>query len=136
MVIGTNLNKTYIMTLLKDFYNVEEFATTENGYEFKIILSQNHKIYEGHFPSQPVVPGVCSVQILKECAEKVLSAPLRIKTIESCKFSAMIVPSINSKLTAKLTISEAENAYKLRASITAAETTFLSLKAVLTKEEA
>ncbi|MDR0605106.1 MAG: hypothetical protein LBG80_12460 [Bacteroidales bacterium] len=33
-------------------------------------LNCNHKIFSGHFPDNPILPGVCALQIAKELLQK------------------------------------------------------------------
>ena len=52
--------------LLNNFYTVDELTKSENELQASIQFHPEHEIFEGHFPGQPVVPGVCMVQIVKE----------------------------------------------------------------------
>ena len=72
------------------------------------MLNPQHAIYNGHFPQQPVVPGVCMLQIIKECIEKIQQAPLQYKQIASCKFLSVINPNETPELKLSLTIKKNE----------------------------
>lgn len=75
---------------------------------YKVMLNPQHAIYSGHFPQQPVVPGVCMLQIIKECIEKIQQAPLQYKQIASCKFLSVINPNETPELKLSLTIKKNE----------------------------
>lgn len=120
--------------LLDDFFMIDKMNPTADGCDFSVSLCASHKVYEGHFPEKPVVPGVCSVQMVKECAERYLSCHTRIQVMDNCKFSAMIIPTMTPHLDIKLIVTKGEEEYKLKATITASDVTFLTLKATLVKE--
>ena len=33
-------------------------------------LTMNEEFFQGHFPNNPVSPGVCNIEMIKECAEE------------------------------------------------------------------
>ena len=57
--------------LLENFYKIIHRKEREDGKrEIEIELNPGHALYQGHFPGQPVVPGVCTLQMIKESAEQ------------------------------------------------------------------
>lgn len=53
--------------LLENFYKIIHRKEREDGKrEIEIELNPGHALYQGHFPGQPVVPGVCTLQMIKE----------------------------------------------------------------------
>jgi 3-hydroxyacyl-[acyl-carrier-protein] dehydratase len=63
-----------------------------------------HRIFEGHFPGQPVVPGACLLQMVKEVTEKVMARELRLQKADHLKFIALIDPDGDNILEMVLTI--------------------------------
>ena len=95
--------------LLQDFYKVDKIDTVNEGkYLASITLNKNHAIFKGHFPGNPVTPGVCMMQIIKEITENVLNVSLTMVSTSNVKFMAIINPEINAELTLDLEISENE----------------------------
>lgn len=93
--------------LLQDFYTVDKIdAITEGKYLASITLNKNHAIFKGHFPGNPVTPGVCMMQIIKEITESVLKVSLTMVSTSNVKFMALINPEVNPKLILDLEISE------------------------------
>lgn len=118
--------------LHNDFYKLREQVETDTGWDFKVELNPNHEIYTGHFPNQPIVPGVCNLQIIRECAEGVLKQKVQIVTISSCKYLAVVDPSKNKDLSIQLNLKELGNSeYTLQAVGTFDQTDFIKLKATL-----
>lgn len=95
--------------LLQDFYKVDKIDTINEGkYLASITLNKDHDIFKGHFPGNPVTPGVCMMQIIKEITESVLNVSLTMVSTSNVKFMALINPEVNSKLVLDIEISENE----------------------------
>lgn len=93
-----------------NFYHIEAIEIT--GSEVKATLSINaaHIIFKGHFPSQPIVPGVCMVQMIKELLEMAVDHPTNLIQSAEIKFLAIIDPEKNNVVSAALQYSMAEDA--------------------------
>ena len=95
--------------LLEDFYKIDKIDTIDEGkYLASITLNKDHAIFKGHFPGNPVTPGVCMMQIIKEITESVLNETLTMVRTSNVKFTAIINPEVNSKLVLEIEISENE----------------------------
>ena len=95
------------MKLEGNFYNINLIETVEShSYVVKATLLPNHKIYEGHFPSQPVVPGVCTLTIIRECIGKILSREVSFKTIKECKYLSALIPENEVGITISITLTD------------------------------
>lgn len=80
------------MILKDDFYTITQL-TEENGtIAAALKLNPRHRIFEGHFPGQPVVPGVCMVQMIKEILETIAGKSLMLKQSDYIKFLSVINP--------------------------------------------
>lgn len=122
--------------LLDNFYSIESHTTDEatNTHLFGIKLNPNHCIYNGHFPQRPVTPGVCSIQIIKECIEQVIGSELIIKQMAQCKMPSMITPDQTPNLTLSLQIKESDEGFQASAKLSHLETDCIIFKATLVKE--
>lgn len=60
---------------------------------FRIALQPDSAIYRGHFPGHPVCPGVCHIQMARECAERLVGHGLRLVSIARCQFKTMATPA-------------------------------------------
>ena len=92
--------------LLKDFYKVEKLENTDEGkYTVVVFLNKEHDIFKGHFPGNPVTPGVCMMQIIKELTQEILGSSLIMTSSSNVKFMALINPEVNPTLKLDLEIS-------------------------------
>lgn len=93
--------------LLKDFYSIQNIV--ENGgqtYSVQIRLNPDSDIFKGHFPNNPVTPGVCMMQIIKDLCEQVTGKVLFLTKSSNVKFMALINPQIHPVLNLELVIQD------------------------------
>jgi 3-hydroxyacyl-[acyl-carrier-protein] dehydratase len=118
--------------LIQDFYRIENLNHAEGEIRCSIVLNQTHQVYKGHFPGQPVVPGVIQLQIIKEILEKSLLQQLFLKQINLAKFIQPIDPTLFPVLEIKIEFSQTEeNTYKINALILSKEITFSKIRALV-----
>ena len=85
--------------LLKNFYTIIELDSSDKEKIKAIIdLNKDHEVYEGHFPGNPVVPGVCLTQLIKEVMESVEDKALSLIYANNIKFMAVVNPEIDNRL--------------------------------------
>lgn len=119
--------------LANDFYNILDKTRIGNDWEYHIILDESHHIFEGHFPEQPIVPGVCTLQIIRECAEDILDSNLMMPNISTCKFLSIVNPLENNELKIRISLNENSDSkdYTLKAEGTHKGIDFIKIKAAL-----
>jgi 3-hydroxyacyl-[acyl-carrier-protein] dehydratase len=78
--------------LRNDFYFITDENAEEGLFRAEIRFDAGHRIFEGHFPGQPVVPGVCMMQLVKESLEWHLQTRLNLTTAPGIKFLMVIDP--------------------------------------------
>lgn len=114
--------------LLNDFFKITKIESAEK-YIVSIEMNSKHRIYDGHFPGNPVAPGVCLTQMVKETVEHILNKKLTMVTGDNIKFTAVLNPEVNKNVTMTLTIKTKENGLLYAdASIAAEGTSFFSFK--------
>lgn len=98
------------MSVLPGFYQIEEWQVFESGgLQVQVRLQPEHSIFLGHFPGNPVTPGVCMLQLIKELVEKQLDKKLFLSRGVNVKFTARINPFEQPLLKVLLDISEGED---------------------------
>ena len=121
-----------MITLLNDYFKINNITNTGNEALFNITLLPEYCVYQGHFPGNPVSPGVCNIQMIKECAEQLAEKRLFLGYISRCKLSAVITPQTTPDLSVHMQLAETEGLYTVNAVVSDDETTYMEFKGELT----
>ena len=115
--------------LIKDFYKIVSFNEVGlNKYEINVFINEDHDIFKGHFPGNPVMPGVSMMQIIKELTVGTTKQNLIMQHISNVKFMALINPFVNPELKIELELLPAqEDRVKLKGSVSFDSTTAMKL---------
>jgi 3-hydroxyacyl-[acyl-carrier-protein] dehydratase len=112
---------------LKDFYTLNNLTVNETLATANITINKNHEIFKGHFPGNPVTPGVCMMQIIKEIAEKVVGHKLMMTSSSNIKFMSIINPEVTPNLELLLEITQTNDGFRVKNSTTFNDTLALKL---------
>ncbi len=95
---------------LNDLYSIQD--TWENLAENKVThlvaLNPSHGIFNGHFPGNPVLPGVCTVQIVKELLAHYLKNEVLLKKAGTIKYLSFINPQANRLINFEIQFKETD----------------------------
>ena len=80
-----------------------------NRHSVLIGLDPSHEIFKGHFPENPILPGVCIIQILKEIIVHQTGFKLFLDYADSIKFLSFLRPGINNQATLVTEVKEIDN---------------------------
>ena len=119
------------MILLDDFYTILQTVPTPGVVKAKIAINKNHRIFEGHFPGLPVVPGVCMLQIVREIMEVDCGKELKLSQADNMKFLSVINPEQNNEVDLIVNYTVGEGKFSINATLFAGTVTFFKLKATL-----
>ncbi|MBT6689392.1 MAG: 3-hydroxyacyl-ACP dehydratase [Flavobacteriaceae bacterium] len=101
--------------LNKDFYKIQTInQVDDNTIHVSILLNKNHDVFNGHFPNNPITPGVCMIQAIKEIAQTQVNSLLFIHKISNVKFTALINPNVNPDLILELSLINENNTIKVK----------------------
>jgi 3-hydroxyacyl-[acyl-carrier-protein] dehydratase len=81
--------------LLNDLYTIQSLSESQNEIQATVLLRADHPIFKGHFPGQPVLPGVCMMEMISEITGHYMRKQFRISAGPMIKFLRMIDPSKN-----------------------------------------
>lgn len=118
--------------LIKDFYKIIDFSFSKNQVLAQIRLNPDHKIYDGHFPNQAVVPGVVQLQIIKEMMEKAGNQKLMLTEMAFSKFLNMIIPKNTPILKLEIKFSLQGSLFNFSAIVKYEELVFTKVKGIFT----
>ena len=103
--------------LLNDFFTIQNSTDSEGVLSASITIKAGHKIFEGHFPDNPITPGVVQLQIVKELLEESLGQKFTMSEMGRCKFLAIWNPNDNPNINVEIKHSKTEdNEIKISAS--------------------
>lgn len=95
------------------FYNKTASSNDENGWVFNVGLNNDHPVYEGHFPGQPVAPGVMLTAMIKELTEEISGKKLFLNEARSIKFLKFVDPNATPTLDVYIKCTDTEEGVKI-----------------------
>lgn len=109
---------------------MHEERITANDAVYLCELKSDCSVYAGHFPGKPVSPGVCNIEMIRECTEVLTGHDLKIDTIKQCRLTAVASPTVCPKVDVKVSVAaiEGTQSYNVVASISDAEHSYMELK--------
>ena len=116
--------------LIEGLYTIKDSQDTDEGIVVNIRLNKDHDIFKGHFPGNPVMPGVCMIQIIKELTEKKSEKKLLLTSSSNIKFMAIINPEMNPELELNISITEEDGQLKVKNTTSFGATVALKLNAI------
>jgi len=118
--------------LLKDKYYkvIKENRLDANTGVYLLSLFPQADVYRGYLPNNPICPGVCNIETIRECIEMFTGKDIAISTINRCR-----IPSVASPLhcplvdvLVKIARLEGTDSYSVEASIADKDTVYMELK--------
>jgi 3-hydroxyacyl-[acyl-carrier-protein] dehydratase len=116
--------------LLNSFFFVQQMEVTDGQLKASLRIEKDHPIFTGHFPGQPVVPGVCMVQMVKELIEQNLNSKFMMTEADNIKFLSVIDPAVNDLIDAMISIEKNQDgSVKVNSVFSSPSTIFFKIKA-------
>lgn len=114
----------------KTYFEIIQNNISNGNGIFTIKLNPENEVYEGHFPNEPISPGVCNINTIKECAEKIIERKLFLHNLKQCKFLSLITPAKQPTLDISIsTTALDENNFNVVAKVYKEDIIFMELKA-------
>ena len=110
--------------LQNKFYTI----LSQDDTHFVVSLLPSCDVYRGHFPGEPISPGVCSIQMVKELAELLTGKKLLLNDLRQVRFTQLITPVQHPRLDVNITLTQSENSYALHATVGLDDAAFVELK--------
>jgi 3-hydroxyacyl-[acyl-carrier-protein] dehydratase len=77
-----------------------------------IALNPEHPVFEGHFPGNPILPGVCTIQIVKEILEESFNEKFMLQKAANIKYLGFVSPVSTPDMQFNLTVRRNETGGK------------------------
>jgi 3-hydroxyacyl-[acyl-carrier-protein] dehydratase len=92
---------------LNELYTIKNIQKESvNKLTIQVELNRDHDIFKGHFPGHPILPGVCTIQILKELLEIQLNRNLNLAKAGTIKYLSFIDPLKNCIINYEIQLNE------------------------------
>lgn len=119
--------------MLENFYSIINQTITENSAIITVRFNVNHPIFQGHFPTMPVVPGACLVEMTCELSSMVLGKKLQLSVGQNVKFVQVIHPDEVASVSFDILWTEAEGGYATKCLVHNEGTTYAMMKVTLSE---
>ena len=118
--------------LLKDKYYkiMKETRLDANTGVYLVSLLPQADVYRGHFPQNPVCPGACNIETIRECAEMLTGYDLAITTIKQCRLTAIATPQLCPLMDVTVQVARVEGTetFNVVGRMSDQDTTYMELK--------
>lgn len=119
------------MILLGQLFTLSDRQDIDGQLSWNLHLEAGHKIFKGHFPDNPILPGVCMMHMVKETLEQEFSTKLRVRKADQLKFLRIIDPRETPELKLQIKALKEEGGYKISAALSKEEVSFFKMSGTL-----
>ncbi|MBU0763464.1 MAG: 3-hydroxyacyl-ACP dehydratase [Bacteroidetes bacterium] len=124
--------------LLNDFFKIKRIKKDKSNTgsaTVRVEINRLHAVFDGHFPGNPIVPGVCQLQMIKEILSELEGKTYYLKKGIDIKHIGIIVPGEPPLLDFNLDYSaESDDSVSMNCTITAEDKTFLKFRGVFVEK--
>ncbi len=114
--------------MLTDLYHITRSERSGETLTASASLNAAHPLFGGHFPGQPVLPGVCQLALIKDLLQRHTGKKWVLRRADQVKFMAPIDPRRTPELHISLQLAKADDLQVVQAVISAGEIVFLKSK--------
>lgn len=91
--------------LFKDnFYTLISTKVEDDALNFEIKINAAHPIFQGHFPGNPVTPGVVQLEMVKELLSSHLGKEIQLVKLLNAKYLAVLNPIHDAVIAVQMTL--------------------------------
>lgn len=93
------------MKLIKDLYRIDSLIIDYTSINATITLNNSSDLYKGHFPDNPITPGVAQIYIFKDILNASMDKRFQLVKAKEIKFlrihNPILFPKINVSIQIK-----------------------------------
>ena len=120
---------------IHSLYKIHNLNIHDNEIDADIRFDPSHEVFKGHFPGQPIVPGVALIQIVKDLAGRIAQNDLQLEKGSNIKFLNIIDPQKHPEVSAKCTFKlDDDMALIVNATIISEEIIFFKFKGTFSEK--
>lgn len=101
------------MQFESEIYRLISSQTEDKKGVFEIEMLPDSKIFDAHFPGNPITPGVCVIGIIQELLDTMREEKFLIQNVDNVKFITPLTPDKKPTVTIELT--DKDNLTKVKA---------------------
>ena len=116
---------------MSSLFSLHPYNSGPGTFRMEVRFDPSHAVFAGHFPGQPVVPGVVLVEILTSAVTEVIGKQVVLKDASVIKFLQVIDPIANPTVVLEGTINEDDAGnFKVDATFRQGELLFAKMKGI------
>lgn len=101
--------------LLNSLYTITMIESEEGHIKAAVKLDTKHQVFDGHFPSQSVLPGVTMIEMIKDILSLSTNNRYSLSEGNNIKFLKVVDPDMNDNLTFDISTTPIDNGLKVNA---------------------
>ncbi len=116
--------------LKNDFFEIIKKDVSPEKVTATIRLNAAHSIYAGHFPGNPITPGVVQIQMIKEVLEDAYQCEYKLITMSRCKFLKILNPNETPEIIIVMDVQREDGKLKIQSLGQHEESIYFKISAV------
>ena len=116
--------------LEQELYSVIEIT----GNAVKVRLNPGSAVFRGHFPGNPITPGVCQVGIIGEVAAKICGGSLVLREVKTLKYTDILRPDEEDVVIKFEKLEEAGGEVAAKGTVVSGDKVFTKFSLIFDKE--
>lgn len=117
---------------MNGYFKILSRSVTGNLNIMEVELNPDAQVYEGHFPGNPISPGVCNIAMIRDCASEAAGRRLDTVAVSRCRFLNLVTPEKTRHLRIELTLEQSSgHQFAIQAKIYHGDTVCVDFKGSL-----
>ena len=123
------------MRLKDNYYQIAAIHMGNGQGTFHLLLNPDCDVYQGHFPGNPVCPGVFHIGMLKDCVRILTGRKVFVSSIKQCRLTSVATPAACPELKLTVSLQPTEGGgYDVAASLEDEERTYMEYRGRMSVE--